>query len=96
MKTYEHMWNYITQEISHMSYDKYHKELGEIRLLSSIIIKAAQDRDLNYFKSEAFQDHCYWLRICHVFVASLIIKAWKYEESGKYWNLIPDDDEEVE
>ena len=84
-KSYEKMWHKIHDELLLISSDRYNTELPELNLLVAIIIQAAKDKDLNYFKTELFYNHAQFLKISPIFIAILVKRAWNLQESGEIW-----------
>lgn len=81
------MWRQISLDLYEMSSDKYNEDLPEIKLFAVVIIEAAKDRDMQYFKSWEFVYHTTLLRIDAFFIQKVIKKCWNVEDSGEIWSL---------
>jgi len=84
-KSHKEMWEFIKHELIEMSSDKYTYNYPEINLLVEIVIGAAKDRDIDYFKSKSFSLHSKLLKLDSLFIVSLIKLAFKIEDSGEVW-----------
>lgn len=59
-----------------ISSDKYGEELPGIKLLCAIIARMGEDGNKNYFKSLAFRQHCWWLRLKSKDVLKMVEAIW--------------------
>ncbi len=77
------MWDVINQRLLDLSYDEFHIEFPELRLLTSIITQAGIDHDDDYFKDDTFDYHCSLLRLSTDGVYKVIKHAWSIENRSK-------------
>lgn len=57
--------------------DRYAEDVLEIRLIIGIIIRAAEDYDLEFFESWQFKAYCKSIRCCPVQTKSIIETMWE-------------------
>lgn len=91
---YDVMWQMIEDEFVARAEVAYNQQFNELSLIAAIIVQAAKDKDLEYFKDNNFFYHCKLMRISPIFVGYVIREAYKIIENGKPFLLSREDDYE--